>query len=70
MSGYFNDPEATEKSVENGWFKAGDVGKVSSEHIILTGRADNVINLGGIKIYPEEINPSDAWSCQKIRRLK
>lgn len=25
ISGYFNDPEATEKSVENGWFKTGDV---------------------------------------------
>lgn len=56
MSGYYNDPEATEKSVENGWFKTGDVGEITSEHIILKGRADNVINLGGIKIYPEEIN--------------
>nr|BDT30271.1 acyl--CoA ligase [Bacteriovorax sp. HI3] len=56
MSGYYNDPEATKKVLENGWFKTGDVGEISSEHIILKGRADNVINLGGIKIYPEEIN--------------
>ena len=56
MSGYYNDPEATEKSVNNGWFKTGDVREVSSEHILIKGRADNVINLGGMKVYPEEIN--------------
>lgn len=56
MSGYYDDLSGTEKVLSDGWFKTGDIGEITSSHIILKGRADNVINLGGIKIYPEEIN--------------
>ncbi|MDD4974870.1 MAG: class I adenylate-forming enzyme family protein [Bacteriovorax sp.] len=56
MSEYYEDIENTHKALQDGWFKTGDIGKVSSKRIHLMGRLDDMINLGGIKIYPEEVN--------------
>lgn len=56
MSGYYNDFENTKKVLSDGWFKTGDMGVIEGERISLKGRLDNVINLSGIKVYPEEIN--------------
>ncbi len=56
MTGYFDDDANTKKVLVNGWFKTGDIGILQEGRVILKGRLDNVINLGGVKIYPEEIN--------------
>ena len=56
MNGYFDDLESTAKVLNDGWFKTGDLGAIKNNRLVLMGRADNVINLGGVKIYPEEIN--------------
>lgn len=56
MIGYYNDLENTKKVLTDGWFKTGDMGLMSADRITLKGRRDNVINLSGIKVYPEEIN--------------
>jgi len=41
---------------EDGWLVTGDVGHVDERgFVFLTGRADDVINCGGEKIYPREI---------------
>lgn len=56
MNGYYEEPEATQKVLLDGWFKTGDMGIVLGGKLQLKGRLDDVINLGGIKIYPEEIN--------------
>ncbi len=58
MLGYFNDPEATAKVIdEEGWFHTGDLGYVDSDgYAYLTGRAKNVIiTKNGKNVYPEEI---------------
>jgi oxalate---CoA ligase len=40
----------------DGWLVTGDVGHVDAQgYVFLTGRADDVINCGGEKIYPREI---------------
>lgn len=56
MTGYYEELGATQKVLHEGWFKTGDMGIISNDKLQLKGRVDNVINLGGIKIYPEEIN--------------
>jgi acyl-CoA synthetase (AMP-forming)/AMP-acid ligase II len=56
MTEYFEDYELTKKCFAENWFKTGDIGKIINNKIHLFGRIDDVINLGGIKIYPEEIN--------------
>jgi acyl-CoA synthetase (AMP-forming)/AMP-acid ligase II/thioesterase domain-containing protein len=55
-SGYANDPEANARSFANGWFKTGDLGALDEEgFLFLRGRAKEMINRGGEKITPAEI---------------
>ncbi|AFG37825.1 AMP-binding protein [Spirochaeta africana] len=58
MQGYYKDPERTaEVFTEDGWFRTGDIGHLSSAGVLsLRGRIKNML-LGpsGENIYPEEI---------------
>ncbi len=49
--------DGTEEAInEEGWFYPGDLAaKLESGHIILRGRDKDVINRGGVNIYPAEI---------------
>jgi long-chain acyl-CoA synthetase len=54
IDGYWNS-EFTEKFTNN-WLKTGDLGYLDKEGFLyLTGRKDYVINVGGEKVNPEEI---------------
>jgi acyl-coenzyme A synthetase/AMP-(fatty) acid ligase len=47
---------ASDRFDANGWLSTGDVGKVDAEgYVYLLGRVDDVINRGGEKLYPAEI---------------
>ena len=53
--GYIDAPEATARMFKGGWFCSGDVGRFGPNgELLITGRADSVINLGGTKINPIE----------------
>lgn len=55
--GYLNNPEANEKSFTNGWFRTGDLGYLDEDgYLFLKGRIKEVINRGGEKIMPLEID--------------
>ncbi|MEH0154188.1 AMP-binding protein [Limibacter armeniacum] len=58
MKGYYKNPEATEKVLDNdGWFRTGDLGVIDHEgNIFIKGRSKSMI-LGpsGKNIYPEEL---------------
>jgi len=55
-AGYLDDPEATAKAFRSGWYYPGDLGVLAPEGVLfLKGRADDMINYDGIKIYPAEI---------------
>lgn len=57
VSGYENNPEANAKSYTNGWFRTGDQGFLDQEgYLTLTGRIKELINRGGEKIGPREID--------------
>lgn len=53
---YYGDAEATVKGFREGWFYPGDFGALNQEgYVFLKGRADDVINYGGEKFYPIEV---------------
>lgn len=55
-SGYLDNPEANRMAFRNGWFHTGDIGRLDSEgFLFLTGRLKEIINRGGEKITPEEV---------------
>jgi acyl-CoA synthetase (AMP-forming)/AMP-acid ligase II len=57
ITGYENNPEANAKSFTNGWFRTGDQGMIDSDgYLHLTARIKELINRGGEKIAPLEID--------------
>jgi acyl-CoA synthetase (AMP-forming)/AMP-acid ligase II len=55
--GYENNPDANAKAFVNGWFRTGDQGTIDTEgYLRLTGRLKELINRGGEKISPIEID--------------
>jgi acyl-CoA synthetase (AMP-forming)/AMP-acid ligase II len=56
MNGYRDNPEANTAAFIDGWFRTGDIGVLDSDgYLSLTGRIKEMINQGGEKISPEEI---------------
>ena len=52
MIGYLNAPSPFD---ENGWFCTGDAVEVRGEYMRILGRKSELINVGGQKVYPAEI---------------
>ena len=55
--GYQNNAEANSEAFSNGWFRTGDQGVIDEEgYLRLTGRFKEIINRGGEKISPREVD--------------
>ncbi len=55
--GYRNNPEANLASFKERWFRTGDQGKIDSEgYLTIDGRLKEIINKGGEKISPREVD--------------
>lgn len=55
--GYQNNPEANESAFQFGWFHTGDLGYLDEEgYLFLKGRIKELINRGGEKISPFEVD--------------
>jgi len=52
MLGYLNAPNPF---TEDGWFMTGDAVEVDGEYIKILGRKSEIINVGGEKVYPAEV---------------
>lgn len=56
-AGYEGNPEANGSAFSAGWFRTGDQGRLDAEgYLYLTGRIKELINRGGEKISPREID--------------
>jgi acyl-CoA synthetase (AMP-forming)/AMP-acid ligase II len=57
VDGYENNPEANAKAYTHGWFRTGDQGAIDADgYLRLTGRLKELINRGGEKISPLEVD--------------
>jgi acyl-CoA synthetase (AMP-forming)/AMP-acid ligase II len=55
--GYENNPVANESSFPEGWFRTGDQGVLDENgYLTITGRLKEIINRGGEKISPREVD--------------
>jgi acyl-CoA synthetase (AMP-forming)/AMP-acid ligase II len=55
--GYENNPEANKQAFTDGWFRTGDQGYLDEEgYLYITGRLKEIINRGGEKISPREVD--------------
>ncbi|HEY6360900.1 MAG TPA: acyl--CoA ligase [Vicinamibacterales bacterium] len=55
-AGYEGNPEANKEAFTDGWFRTGDQGRLDSDgYLWLTGRFKELINRGGEKVSPLEI---------------
>ncbi len=56
-AGYENNEKANAENFTNGWFRTGDQGVMDGEgYVTLTGRLKEIINRGGEKISPREVD--------------
>lgn len=56
MVGYYNMPDATSQSLMDGWLLTNDMVYMDQDgYVYMLGRADDIINVGGEKVSPVEV---------------
>jgi acyl-CoA synthetase (AMP-forming)/AMP-acid ligase II len=56
-AGYESNPKANAEAFTHGWFRTGDQGVMDEDgYVTLTGRLKEIINRGGEKISPREVD--------------
>lgn len=56
MKGYENNEEANQQAFSGDLFKTGDAGYIVDDYLYLTGRIKEIINRGGQKVSPREVD--------------
>ncbi|WP_375256169.1 AMP-binding protein [Yoonia sp.] len=61
MKGYWNNPEETAKTIQNGWLLTGDVGVMDADgYFRIVDRKKDMILVSGFNVYPNEIEDTIA----------
>lgn len=55
LSEYLDNPDLTKDSFFDGFFKTGDLGVIQNGHLYLKGRLKEIINVGGKKVNPNDV---------------
>jgi acyl-CoA synthetase (AMP-forming)/AMP-acid ligase II len=56
MTGYWNQPDVTAKTLVDGWLHTGDLGlKDEDGYLFIRGRAKEMIITGGFNVYPADV---------------
>jgi long-chain acyl-CoA synthetase len=57
MAGYWNRPDETANSIEDGWMHTGDLARVDEDGFTyIVGRKKDMILAGGYNVYPDEVD--------------
>jgi acyl-CoA synthetase (AMP-forming)/AMP-acid ligase II len=55
-AGYAAGGDLSDRLSPDGWFRTGDVGRVDADGFVwIEGRVSDMINRGGLKVYPEQV---------------
>jgi acyl-CoA synthetase (AMP-forming)/AMP-acid ligase II/thioesterase domain-containing protein len=69
MPGYLDDVDANRDAFHDGWFLTGDLGRLDAQaRLHVTGRIKEIINRGGQKVIPDEVDAALA-SHPAIREI-
>lgn len=67
MAGYWNNEEMTGRTLRDGWLLTGDMAYLDADgYVFMLGRADDIINVGGEKVSPLEVE-NIAGQCEGVR---
>ena len=56
FDGYYGNPDATARALEDGWYRTGDLAAVDDDgYLSIVGRAHDVIRTGGESVVPTEV---------------
>jgi long-chain acyl-CoA synthetase len=56
FKGYWNKPEATAKTLKDGWVYTGDMGTLDADgYLTFIGRTKEMIKVSGYSVFPEEV---------------
>lgn len=66
MQGYFNDDDATQAALIDGWLDTGDLAYWIGEELVIVGRAKDLIIINGRNVWPQDIE----WSVEHLEGLR
>ncbi|MGH8714229.1 MAG: non-ribosomal peptide synthetase [Casimicrobiaceae bacterium] len=70
FDGYENNDDANRAAFRDGWFRTGDLGRIDRDgFVFLSGRDADIINRGGTKIAPGEVESALAEHPQVIEAV-
>lgn len=65
-SGYYEDPEATQRTFGNGWLKTGDYGYLANGNVYITGRKKDLIIINGRNYDPQRME----WIVDELPEVR
>ena len=55
-AGYADGADLSDRLTDDGWFRTGDIGRIDHDGFVwIEGRVSDMINRGGLKVFPEEV---------------
>src|SRR4029453_15017159 len=55
FSGYFQDPEMTAQSMDDGWYRTGDLGFIADGEVFVTGRIKELLIINGRNYFAADL---------------
>ncbi|MBI3070733.1 MAG: fatty acyl-AMP ligase [Deltaproteobacteria bacterium] len=67
MSGYYGQPEATARTIRDGWLHTGDLGYMVGGEVYVCGRHKDLIIFNGKNYYPQDLEAA-ASALKSVRK--
>ncbi len=66
MLGYYNDADATDETLQDGWLDTGDLGYWVKDELVIVGRAKDMLIINGRNIWPQDIE----WTVERMEGMR